>query len=169
MLNASQTCTFNICFLSSEFLNLSFDSFFNFWNNLVFIPAHHGPKLYLTWRHLSLLVLQPLCLDLPPYLDEKPSHSLCFLSPVCCILWACSILFILVLRWKVLRKQVKNKLAAVSDLVSLLYNTDISKPWQFFLHKIPSKKNMAFWVFSIYKLLQIKFLISIFLKLNNYF
>lgn len=89
-----------------EFLNLSF----NFWNHSVFIAAHHGPKMYLTWTHLNLFLLHPLCLDLLPYLDEKPSYSLCFLSPLCCILWACSMFFILVLRCKILSKWEKNNL-----------------------------------------------------------
>lgn len=35
--------------------------------------------LYLTWTHLSSLVLHPLCLDLHPYLDEKPPYSLLML------------------------------------------------------------------------------------------
>lgn len=45
-----------------------------------FIPAHHGPKLYLAWTYLSILVLHPLYLDLSPYLDEKLSHSLLLVS-----------------------------------------------------------------------------------------
>lgn len=107
MLHKLALLIFALCYLC-EFLNLSFESCFNFWNHSVFIAAHHGPKLYLTWTHLFLLY--PLCLDLPPYLDEKLSYSLCFLSPLCCILWACSILFILVLRCKVLSKWIKNNL-----------------------------------------------------------